>query len=213
MKLSSVEQMPGGGAPVAGKISVLAVTNTYPTEEAPGDTPCVKDHILALRAKGVDVDLLHVDRSKGKQSYARAAWRLLLASFQSKRYDLVHAYYGHCGLLARLQLRYPLVVTFRGSDLLSRRDGAIGRVVARPADGVISVMSEEMRQLTAYPLDPVHGPPRPGEVFRICLDANKAKKELEWSPTVGLQEGLERTLGYFKEQLATTEKPGQTKSN
>ena len=77
----------------------------------------------------------------------------------------------------------------------------------------VNQLFEEMRQLTAYPLNPVHGPPRPGEVFRICLDANKAKKELEWSPTVGLQEGLERTLGYFKEQLATTEKPGQTKSN
>ena len=77
----------------------------------------------------------------------------------------------------------------------------------------INHLFEEMKQLTAYPLDPVHGPPKPGEVFRICLDANRAKKELEWSPTVGLQEGLERTLAYFKEQLATTEKPGQTKSN
>jgi len=132
---------------VADKIGVLAVTNCYPTDEIPGDSPCIKDQILALRAQGVEVDLLHIDRSKGKLSYARAAWRLFLTSFHGKRYDLVHAYYGHCGLVARFQLRHPVVVTFRGSDLLSRKDGAVGRMVARFADGVI-VMSEEMKRVT-----------------------------------------------------------------
>ncbi len=68
----------------------------------------------------------------------------------------------------------------------------------------INHLFEEMRRLTGYSPHPVHGPPKPGEVFRICLDANKAKKELEWSPAVGLQEGLERTLTYFQRQLTTT---------
>jgi len=129
---------------VAGNIGVLAVTSTYPTSEMPGDSPCIRDQILALRAQGVSVDLLRIDRSKGKLGYAIAAWSLLLTSFQSKRYDLIHAYYGHCGLVARLQLKYPVVVTFQGSDLLGRKDGAIGRLVARLVDGVI-VMSEEMK--------------------------------------------------------------------
>ena len=71
----------------------------------------------------------------------------------------------------------------------------------------ISHLFEEMKRLTGYSGDPVHGPPRPGEVFRTCLNAKKALKELEWSPTVGLQEGLERTLAYFREQLAIIEKP------
>jgi len=128
------------------KLRVLAVTNTYPTAEMPDDTPCIKDQITALRAYGVQVDLLHIARTKGKWSYAQAAWRIVVLSLQSKRYDLIHAYYGHCGLLARLQLRYPVVVTFRGSDLLSRRDGAIGQVVARLADSII-VMSEEMKRI------------------------------------------------------------------
>lgn len=77
----------------------------------------------------------------------------------------------------------------------------------------VNQLFEEMKRLTGYPLDAVHGPPKPVEVFHICLDVNKAKKELEWSPTVGLQEGLERTLAYFREQLAITEKPALTKSN
>ena len=99
------------------------------------------------------------------------------------------------------------------ANLLPMKKGS-GQVYNLGTGGGTSInhLFEEMRQLTAYPLDPVHGPPKPGEVFRICLDANKAKKELEWSPSVGLQEGLERTLGHFREQLATTEKPPQKKS-
>jgi teichuronic acid biosynthesis glycosyltransferase TuaC len=133
------------------KLRILIVTNMYPPAEMPGDTPCIYDQIDALRARGVEVDLMHIHRMKGnvrgKWSYAQAAWRIFLLSFQSKRYDLIHAFYGHCGLLARLQLRYPIIVTFLGSDLLSRtRDAAIGKVVARLADSII-VMSEEMKQI------------------------------------------------------------------
>lgn len=67
----------------------------------------------------------------------------------------------------------------------------------------INHLFEETRRLTGYSRHPVHGPPKPGGVFRICLDADKAKKELEWCPTVRLQEGLERTLTYFQRQLTT----------
>jgi glycosyltransferase involved in cell wall biosynthesis len=129
---------------------VLTVTNTYPTEEQPDDTPCVKDQILALRELGVSMDVAHIQRQEGKSTYLRMAWRLFQQSFQDDRYDLIHAYYGHCGLLARLQVRYPVVVTFRGSDLLGRKDKLIGKPVARLADSVI-VMSEEMKRVAQRP--------------------------------------------------------------
>jgi teichuronic acid biosynthesis glycosyltransferase TuaC len=131
---------------VTEKIRILAVTNTYPITEKPGDTPQIRDQLDALKARGVEVDLMYVDRYKGKRGYAEAAWRILLLTFQRKRYDLIHAYYGHCGLLARLQARYPIIVTFLGSDLLDPKDSPIGKVVARLADGII-VQSIEMKQI------------------------------------------------------------------
>jgi glycosyltransferase involved in cell wall biosynthesis len=128
-------------------LRILAVTNTYPTTEKPGDGPQIRDQIEALKARGIEVDLMYIDRYRGKKrSYAQAALRIFLLSFKSKRYHLIHAYYGHCGLLARLQFRYPVIVTFLGSDLLSRRDGRIGKVVARLADGII-VQSKEMKRV------------------------------------------------------------------
>jgi len=132
---------------MAEKLRILAVTNTYPTAEMPGNTPQIQDQIEALKARGVGIDVMYVDRYRGKKrAYAEAAWRIFLLSFQSKRYDLIHAYYGHCGLLARLQGRYPIIVTFLGSDLLHPRNGAIGKVAAKLADGII-VQSEEMKRI------------------------------------------------------------------
>lgn len=122
---------------------VLVVTNTYPTEQEPGATPCIRDQVDALRAQGVQADVLHIE-NRNKLNYVRAAWKLFLMSFQGKQYDLIHAHYGHSGLLARLQVKYPLVVTFHGSDLLHPKDGVIGKVVSRLVDGVI-VMTEQMK--------------------------------------------------------------------
>jgi UDP-glucose 4-epimerase len=74
----------------------------------------------------------------------------------------------------------------------------------------INQLFEEMRQLTAYPLDPVHGPPRLGDVYQIYLDAKKAESELGWRPAIGLREGLQRTLSYFERQLVTSGKHERT---
>lgn len=129
-----------------GMLSVLLVTNTYPTETEPGATPCIRDQVLALRQLGVRVEVLAIER-RHKLNYLKAALQMLALNLGPRRYDLVHAHYGHSAALALLQRRYPLVATFHGCDLLSRREGAMGRWVARRVDGVI-VMSEEMKQVS-----------------------------------------------------------------
>lgn len=138
---------PTWGEVVTEKLHILAVTNTYPSAEMPGDGPQIRDQLEALKARGVEVDLVYIDRYRGKaRSYAQAAWKIFLLSFGGRPYHLIHAYYGHCGLIARLQLRYPVIVTFLGSDLLGRRDGRIGKVAAGLADRII-VQSEEMKRV------------------------------------------------------------------
>ncbi len=124
-------------------LSVLVVTNTYPTPEHPSTTPCVRDQLEVLKSKGVRIELLHINY-RHKLEYPRAAWRLFLLNFQRRRYHLIHAHYGYCGLLAGLQWRYPVVVTFHGSDLIDPREGLLGRLVSRLVRAVI-VMSPEMK--------------------------------------------------------------------
>lgn len=62
---------------------------------------------------------------------------------------------------------------------------------------------ELLARLTGYDRPPVHGPPKPGEVFKIYLDATRAREELGWEPEIGLEEGLERTVAFFRRQLAS----------
>ena len=57
----------------------------------------------------------------------------------------------------------------------------------------------ELKKITDYPLDAVHGPAKAGETRRIYLDAGKAAQELDWQPSVGLGAGLSETVEYFKQ--------------
>ena len=124
-------------------IKVLVVTNTYPSEARPGDTPSIKDQVEDLRRLGTSVDVLYIDGSS-KLNYLWGALKIFSLSFTSKKYDVLHAFYGHSGALAQLQKKYPVIVTFLGSDLLSKKDSRVGKYAARKADGVI-VMTDEMK--------------------------------------------------------------------
>jgi len=128
------------------KLRILVVTNTYPTDQKPGDSPQIRDQVDALQMRGVEVELLYIDRYRGVLGYIQAASKLVVLPLMNKKYDLIHAYYGHSGFLARLQAKFPVIVTFLGSDLLHPRDSKIGKVAARFANGVI-VQSEEMKRV------------------------------------------------------------------
>ena len=54
-----------------------------------------------------------------------------------------------------------------------------------------------LQKITGYKKAAVHGPARLGETRRIYLDATKARQQLGWAPSVGLDEGLEQTVAYF----------------
>ena len=63
----------------------------------------------------------------------------------------------------------------------------------------INQIFQELSRITGYTKPPVYGPPKPGETFKIYLDAARAAKELGWRPRVSLQEGLSRTVDFFRE--------------
>lgn len=55
-----------------------------------------------------------------------------------------------------------------------------------------------LKATTDYPQEAKYGPAKLGETRRIFLDASKAGRELGWEPTVPLEEGLARTVDYFR---------------
>lgn len=62
----------------------------------------------------------------------------------------------------------------------------------------INDLFSEMKRIAGYDMQPIHGPPKPGEVFKIYLNVGKAYAELGWKPLVGLEEGLRTTIDFFR---------------
>jgi UDP-glucose 4-epimerase len=64
----------------------------------------------------------------------------------------------------------------------------------------INELAALLKDAAGYAGPVAHGPAKAGEVFRITLDAGRAREELGWEPEVDLAEGLQRTVGYFREK-------------
>src|SRR6476469_9422675 len=113
---------------------ILAVTNMYPTQEAPSSGIFVEQQIVGLRQIGLDVPLVFVKRlEQGMSSYAGLG-RRIRAEVERSRPDLVHVMYG--GVMADQITRaidsVPVVVTFHGSDLLGERTaGPVRKLIAQ----------------------------------------------------------------------------------
>ena len=56
--------------------------------------------------------------------------------------------------------------------------------------------------LTEYKREPMFGPARKGDVYRIALDNGRAAQQLGWQPRIQLEEGLRLTVEYFREQIS-----------
>jgi glycosyltransferase involved in cell wall biosynthesis len=109
---------------------ILFVTNMWPDAERPWYGSFVKSQADSLGDLGLDVETLPIRGYAGRAAYASAA--VSVARLEAGRYDLLHAHYGHSGMVARLHLAAPLVVSYCGDDLLGTRDAG-GAVTRRSA--------------------------------------------------------------------------------
>ncbi|MEJ5200770.1 MAG: glycosyltransferase [Anaerolineales bacterium] len=132
---------------------VLVITNQLPTPGHPATTTSIARQINSIRAQGVQVDVLEI----GGISFFKYFLSLPKIWRRLSQVDLLHAHYGYCGWVARLQFRRPVVVTFMGSDVLGARVESgrmkffsyieifLNKILARLVDAVI-VMTEQMAQ-------------------------------------------------------------------
>src|SRR5262245_6989293 len=132
---------------------VLAITNLHPTLESPGGGAFIAQQIESLRARGLEVEVMFLNRRRdGPWIYYRlgSALRQKMAAFAP---DLLHVMYG--GVMAaevtRQRFTTPTIVNFHGSDLLGENLSGLRRELishygvrcsikaARRAQGVIVV--------------------------------------------------------------------------
>jgi UDP-glucose 4-epimerase len=84
---------------------------------------------------------------------------------------------------------------------LERGSGAVFNLGCGEGTSV-NRLFELLKDITGYHGDALYEPAKAGETFRIYLDASRARHKLGWRPAVGLDQGLERTVAYFRSEMA-----------
>lgn len=86
------------------------------------------------------------------------------------------------------------------SAFMATREGGDGELINVGSGSELSVneLYAQLAKLTETRQDPVYAAARPGELQRIVVDPSKAGEVLGWKPSVPLEDGLQRTVAWFR---------------
>jgi len=115
---------------------VLMLTNMYPHEADASFGTFVFEQVRALRARGIEVDVLFVNGRSSRWRYAEGFFRLW-RQLAHVRYDLIHAHYVFSGWIARAQIGLPVVVSYHAPGESETYQGWLCRRLAPIVDAVI----------------------------------------------------------------------------
>lgn len=72
--------------------------------------------------------------------------------------------------------------------------------ISTGAETTVNAIHRLLAVMTGHTPTPRYDPPREGDVYRSALDPSQAARLLGWRPQVGLEEGLRRTVEWFRGQ-------------
>ena len=86
--------------------------------------------------------------------------------------------------------------------LMETSDDVTGPVnLGNPREMTIRELAEQIITMTGSKSELVEKPLPGDDPKQRCPDISRAKSQLGWSPAVALEDGLEKTIGYFKDTL------------
>jgi len=98
-----------------------------------------------LKKKGIQVDVYFI-KGKGIRGYLRNL-KPLKKVIEAGAYDLVHAHYGLAGMLAVLQRKLPVIITFSGTDINYLKYNLLSSLAAMMSRRLIFVSSNLYRAI------------------------------------------------------------------
>jgi len=85
------------------------------------------------------------------------------------------------------------------ANILAMKKNVIGIFnIGTAKETNINTIFSKLKELTNSNCEEIHNPPKSGEQKRSCLDFSRAQKELTWQPKWNLEEGLKKTVEWFK---------------
>jgi len=83
--------------------------------------------------------------------------------------------------------------------MMNSRDGFTGPInIGNPGEFTMIELAEKIIELTGSSSKIIHLPLPQDDPMQRCPDITLAKKELDWEPYIALEEGLKKTIEYFK---------------
>lgn len=132
------------------RVLIVCKANFEPTElNFERNKAYVYDQYVSLKDHVDTVDVFFL-KGAGISSYFKGAFELR-NFLRSKTYDIVHAHYGYCGLVAGLVSPFPVVVTYHGTDLTESLSRVISCVSVRLASWNIFVSKRLFERVIPSP--------------------------------------------------------------
>ncbi len=98
---------------------------------------------------------------------------------------------------------YVYVSDFVAAMATVGEQGGEGPYNIASGEGVsVNSIYRKLQALTGYESAPRYGPPRPGDIRKIRLDATRAQAELGWSQTTSFDHGLSKTVHWFRSEAS-----------
>lgn len=126
---------------------IVYVTSQYPSERMPIGSPFVVREVESLRQLGIEVTVFPYTGGLNPLKYWQAI-RQLRRLLRQEQFDLVHAMFGQCGIVARGQWRLPVVISYGGSDVEGKPSKQILDMVKKgimlPMSRILSLLVDEV---------------------------------------------------------------------
>ena len=188
-----------------GNVNPLGIRSCYDEGKRVAETLMMDYH----RQHGVDVKIIRIFNTYGPRMAVNDGRVISNFIVQALRNEDITVYGGGT------QTRSFCYVSdlIEGIARMAAADGVIGPVnLGNPNELTILEIADRILHLTASSAKIVHKPLPSDDPERRCPDISVAKKYLNWEPSVSLEEGLGKTIEYFRGMLSEA-KTGQTKSN
>lgn len=183
-----------------GNVNPIGVRSCYDEGKRFGEALCMaysKEH-------GLDVRVARIFNTYGQRIRADGAYARALPRFinQALRNQPITIF----GDGAQTRSFCYVSDTITGILKLAAARKLSGEVlnIGNPHEVTINELAKTIIELTSAKSIITKSPPQPDDPRRRKPDISKAMRMLNWKPTVGLQEGLKRTIEWFKWSTAAT---------
>jgi len=134
----------------------------------------------ALKKAGVNVDYFNV-REGGFKGYGKAYFALK-QYLRSNEFDIIHAHYGLSGMMAVLQRKVPVVITFHGSDIWKPGVRFISRIASYFSAANIFISKALQKKAVGFRKKKAHIIPCGVDLDTFYpIDKNESREKLGWA--------------------------------